>query len=248
MFRVLREYVSWIYPYTCELCGQGGLDHLYICEDCEKELPHIEPPLCSICGEPFFTSCLADTRCRVCKETPPDYQEARAAYLYSGELRDLLLKLKYHGAIHLAATFAELMANAWDEHPYWFGSQPRIIVPVPMYSKKRQKRGYNQAAEIAKALAHLADLPYLDILLHMPDKIAQASLNRAQRLKHSKLNYSMNSSKLRKKPLDGADILLIDDVLTTGSTANVCTQKLLQAGAASVCVFTLARSSDLGAY
>ncbi|HBN18093.1 MAG TPA: hypothetical protein DD422_08580, partial [Akkermansia sp.] len=91
---VVREWLSWVYPFVCELCGRGGLDGCHVCPDCRGSFVPVEPPFCVVCGEPAEGSFIPSGLCRRCAAAPPSFEEARAVYVNTGSLRDLLLAFK----------------------------------------------------------------------------------------------------------------------------------------------------------
>lgn len=202
----------------------------------------VEPPFCAVCGEPAEGSFIPSGLCRRCAAALPSFEEARAVYVNTGLLRDLLLAFKYGGAVHLAGSFAQMMAEAVRGNPHWFGGKKRLIVPVPMHRGKQAQRGYNQAQELAVLLGEELGWPYAGVLKRLPDTLPQASLSREQRLRHARKIYAADEKRMKRSPVRGRDVLLVDDVFTTGATADSCARLLLRSGAASVCVLTLART------
>lgn len=239
---VFREWLSWVYPFVCELCGRGGLDGCHVCPECRGRFVAVEPPFCAVCGEPAEGSFLSGVLCSRCRECAPAFEEARAVYVHEGEFRELLLAFKYAGALHLAGTFAAMMADAVKGHPHWFGGKRLLLVPVPMHRRKLVRRGYNQARELAVLLGRELGRPCAEVLKRLPDGSPQAALAREQRLSHARRIYALDERKMRRNSVRGRDVLLVDDIFTTGATADACARLLLRAGAASVCVLTLARA------
>lgn len=240
---IFREWLSWVYPFTCELCGRGPLDGCCVCPECESRFKFVNPPFCRVCGEPAEEAVPPSGLCARCAEASPSFEEARAVYVNEGELRKLLLSFKYAGALHLAGTFSGMMAEALRKHPHWFGGGERLLIPVPMHRRKLMKRGYNQAQELAVLLGReLGWSCCAGALKRLPDRLPQASLAREQRFRHARKSYALDESGIRKRPIAGRPVLLVDDVFTTGATAEACSRLLLRAGASSVCVLTLART------
>lgn len=239
---VFREWLSWVYPFVCELCGRSVPDGTHVCRECRGGFTPVEPPCCAVCGEPAEGSFLPAALCSRCRESAPAFEEARAVCINDGTLRDLLLSFKYAGALHLAGTFAGMMADAVRAHPHWFGGTERLLVPVPMHRRKLVRRGYNQAEELAVLLGRELGWPRAAVLKRLPDRMPQASLAREQRLRQARRIYAVDERGMRRHPVRGRGVLLVDDVLTTGATADACARLLLRAGASSVCVLTLART------
>lgn len=159
------------------------------------------------------------------RETAPSFEEARAAYVNEGALRELLLAFKYAGAVHLAGTFARMMAEAVRGNPHWFGGKKRLLVPVPMHRRKLVRRGYNQAQELAALLGRELGWPCAGVLKRLPDRLPQASLARKQRLRHARRIYAADEKRIKRHPVAGRDVLLVDDVFTTGlrrTPARIC--------------------------
>lgn len=240
--RVFREWLAWVYPFVCEICGRGGLDGCHVCPECRARFVTIDPPFCAVCGEPAESSFMPASLCSRCRECAPAFKEARAVYVHEGELRELMLAFKYAGALHLAGTFAAMMAEAVKAHSHWFGGKRLVLVPVPMHRRKLVRRGYNQARELAVLLGRELDRPCVEVLKRLPDQRPQAALAREQRLRHARHSYAADERKMRRHPVRGCDVLLVDDIFTTGATADACARLLLRAGAASVCALTLARA------
>lgn len=111
-----------------------------------------------------------------------------------------------------------------------------------MHRGKQARRGYNQAQELAVLLGEELGWPYAGVLKRLPDTLPQASLSREQRLRHARKIYAADEKRMKRSSVRGRDVLLVDDVFTTGATADSCARLLLRAGAASVCVLTLART------
>ena len=114
--------------------------------------------------------------------------------------------------------------------------------PCPCTAANRLEGGYNQAQELAVLLGEELGWPYAGVLKRLPDTLPQASLSREQRLRHARKILQRMKKRMKRSPVRGRDVLLVDDVFTTGATADSCARLLLRAGAASVCVLTLART------
>jgi len=202
----------------------------------------IEAPACDGCGTPFDYDLGPGARCQACLDRPPAFDHARAACLYDEHARDLILKLKHADRTDLAGVFARWLARAAAD------LLPDIdaVTPVPMPRWRLLRRRYNQAAEIARPLARGAGIAYFpDALVRRRAGPTQAGKSGAER----RLNVAgaFEVSRAWRARVKGRRILLVDDVLTTGATAEGCANALKAAGAARVDVAVIARVKELTA-
>ncbi len=220
----LRRLLDLLYPRECAVCS-AALDGVGVgpfCVGCDDRLEWIAPPGCTRCG-----AGASGTPCGECADKEILFSGATALGRYEGKLRDLVLALKFRGGRHLADEFGRRLA----------GRLPRrfdTVVPVPMSRWRRLARRYNAAELVAERLARHAGLPLARGALRKVRRTrAQMDLPLAARLANPKGAY-------RSRAVRGA-VLLVDDVLTTGATANACTQALRAAGAAEVHLAVVAR-------
>lgn len=213
-----------LYPRECASCGSRitEADRLAFCPGCEGRLEWIAPPGCPRCG-----AAASRGACAECSGHEFVFAGATALGKYEGRLRDFLLALKFRGSRYLADEFGRRLASR-------IARRFDAVVPVPMGRWKLLFRGYNAAALVAERLAVHAGLPYRPGALKKIRKTRpQAELEREERLVNPKGAY-------RASGVQGV-ILLVDDVLTTGATANACTEALRAAGAAEVHLAVVAR-------
>jgi ComF family protein len=227
--------------YLCdELIGPEGL----LCATCWAELTFLSAPQCRCCGMPFELD-VGEAVCARCLRHPQAFDQARAALLYDDASRPLLLRFKHGDRTEAARTYgawlarpaAALRAQGAADDP----SLPTpLVLPVPLHWRRLLKRRYNQSALIGQAVARRLDLPYRPALLQRRRATAsQGHLSRDQRQRNLRGAFRVPA---RHKPaLRGAWIFLIDDVLTSGATANACARALKRAGARRVDLITLAR-------
>jgi ComF family protein len=186
---------------------------------------------------------LRETRCLLCQRTDPPFERAVAYGSYEGELRDLIHLLKFDqvrpAAAVLGRMLAEAMANLESKMPVG-----RIaVIPVPLHKRKQTQRGFNQAEmTVRSALKHLARPKRFElcsqILVRRRETVSQIGLTRHQRRENLRGAFAVTDpTRILKR-----DILLVDDVFTTGTTASECARVLLRAGAARVWVATVART------
>ncbi len=234
--RVAVQVLDAVLPPRCLACRdsvdrQGGL-----CAACWKELTFIGPPFCACCGLPFGVAALDGALCGECLATPPPFQRARAALVYDDPSRRLVLGLKYGDQTYAAPAYGAWLARSGAD----IVASADLLVPVPLHRWRLFWRRFNQAALLAQAFGRFTGLPYLpDLMKRERATPAMRGLGRLGRLRNISGAFSVRP---RLAPrLNGARVVLVDDVLTTGATAAECSRALLRAGAASVDVLTLAR-------
>ncbi|WP_397404119.1 ComF family protein [Phenylobacterium sp.] len=197
----------------------------------------LDGPVCDGCGTPFDFD--PGARCAACLARPRAFDAARAACLYDETSREPILQLKHADRLDLAPMFARWLSRAARE----LIEEADAIAPVPLHSFRLLRRRYNQAAEIARPLAVLSGTPYLpDALVRRRATATQAGKSGSGRRRNVANAFHVPAS--RASRVAGLRILLIDDVLTTGATAEGCARALKAAGAARVDVAVIARVQD----
>lgn len=239
--QILDGLLNLIYPDSCFACSaplarrvEGG-----ICQVCwAKALGlRIVPPRCSSCGLPFQSFQEDSERlCGKCILEPPPYSGARAFGHYSAELSRLVQELKFRGRKSLAGMLAAPLAEMFFEN--WGREDFDLIVPVPLHSRRKRERGYNQSELLARSLARCIALPIRNALARARFTLPQVGLSDLQRKENVHNAFICREA----DSIAGARILLIDDVMTTGATAASASQALIDAGALRVAVLTVARA------
>jgi len=227
-----------MFPPLCHVCRSfiPTAGELHICPDCRELMPPIVAPLCIVCGIPF-AGAGTDHVCGSCSTSHPPFDAARAALAYEGASRDLIHAFKYRNKTHLRRPLALLTLESLSE---FIGSRrPDLIMPVPLHQKKLASRGFNQAVLLGEILSQRLKIP-LDRrnLRRIRWTEPQVNLAAGDRRKNVKGAFAVQDSSLVK----GSRVLLVDDVLTTGSTAEECGRVLKASGAADVTVITVARA------
>jgi ComF family protein len=207
-------------------------------ESAEAEPVRIEPPFCRQCGYPYPALEQFDSTflCSNCAKHKWHFQWARAAYRTNGQVLEAVLGFKYGDQYYQYSRLADWLTEAYDRHAC--GEAWDALVPVPLYHRRRRERGFNQVCEIARGLARKRKLQVIDCLYRYRETVSQTRLNRIAR-------WENMAGAFRMKPgfdVTGLNLLLIDDVFTTGATANACAQVLAKAGAGTLAVLTVARS------
>jgi len=197
----------------------------------------ISEPLCDGCGAPFEYA-MAD-RCPACIASPRAFARARSAVIYDDASRDLILQFKHADRTDLAGLLARWINRAADD----LLADADVIAPVPLHPGRLLTRRYNQAAEIARPLARWRKTAYLPQALQRR-KASESQAGKSASGRRRNVAGAFVVPERSKARIEGRRILLIDDVLTTGATAEACAKALLKAGAAAVDLATIARVGD----
>jgi ComF family protein len=201
-----------------------------------ERIEFLDAPCCDGCGAPFPYDLGPGARCAACMAAPRAFARARAACLYDEHSRDLILKLKHADRTDLAHLFALWLTRAAAD----LIGDCEVILPVPLHRARLFSRRYNQAAEIARSMARRAGLAYRpDALVRARDTGTQGGKSSRGRRLNVKGAFRVPNG--RRKQIAGKRVLLIDDVLTTGATAEACAKALMTAGAVAVDVAVVAR-------
>lgn len=235
----LRPVVDFIYPPRCPLCGEGIEQQSGLCAECWSGLAIPAEPWCVTCQRPLDQHMSGEgAMCAPCLADPPRHDGIAAATLYNDASRKLVLTYKHGRRIALASLMARLMAarlGPLDEET--------VLVPVPLHRWRLWRRGFNQAALLAKELAKLTDARLgLDWLERNKSTPSLGGLGRKEREKA--LAGAITVRESVKGRLKGSPVVLIDDVLTSGATSDACVKALRKAGAASVKIACFARVID----
>lgn len=231
----LKPLVDLVLPPRCPGCGVLVADDLQFCGDCWGRLRFISDPACTSCGKPFAQGRDDDLVCAECLANPPLHDGIKAAVLYDDLSRSIVLRLKHGGKIGLA----RLVARHLDRH-LPDDATDVVLVPVPLHRWRLWRRGFNQSILIARALAARRGLRVeTDVLRRIRATPPLKGMTRKQRAIAVRGVFDIPAD--RRRLIAGRDVLLVDDVYTTGATANACVRLLKRAGAARVTIFCWAR-------
>jgi competence protein ComFC len=216
-----------LFPRWCLGCGREGD---FICPSCLKSLPRLAPPLCPKCGRPQSRAVL----CPSCTSWQAAIDGIRSPFRFEGVIRQAVHELKYSNLRALAGLLAQLLDDYLVSNPV----PGEVLVPVPLHRKRLRERGYNQSRLLAQELSKLANLPVVDDRLirerHSPPQA------RTSTVEERRSNVA-DAFSCRDRRLEDKQVLLIDDVSTSGATLDACARAIKEAGAASVWGLALAR-------
>lgn len=231
---------DFILPPVCHCCGAETSGSGAFCAECFTHLRIIGRPYCVSCAVPVPEKAFLghSGRCAVCEACLPPWRQARAAFVYDEWSRKLILPLKYADQTENARLLASFMKRAGSD--LLIGND--LLIPVPLHWTRLLRRRYNQAALLARALARGKGMPTC-----IPDVLKRAVMTQslARLPSRERAREVQKAIVVRRQfvpAVEGKRVLLIDDVLTTGATARVCTLALLDAGATSVDLLVAART------
>lgn len=260
MSGVAESLFAALLPSDCRLCGTplANISRLPVCLPCLSEIQPIEGGTCSVCGERLLSphavvTEAVEARCGLCQRAAPPFVRAVAYGSYDGGLRELIHLLKYEQVRPAAGVLGRMLADAVAVfESRW--SQPQImVVSVPLHARKLRQRGFNQTELIVReALKVSAEAGRLvlhsDILERRRETRSQIGLTRHQRRENIRGAFVVRKPNAGKPDLaSGREILLVDDVFTTGTTVSECARVLLRAGASKIYVATVARTLKVDA-
>jgi ComF family protein len=246
---VAAALFATLFPSDCRICGTPllNISRLPVCDECLFSMHPISDGLCAVCGERIVlhavTGSQGEIRCELCRRAEPPYVKAAAYGSYEGGLRELIHLLKYEQIRPAANVLGRMLAEAIADLTPSFGNVNATVVPVPLHSRKLRQRGFNQSELIARAALKTMRAgtrfelkPAL--LQRCRETQSQIGLSRHQR------RENMRGAFVVTKPeyVSGREVLLVDDVFTTGTTASECARVLRRAGASKVWVATVART------
>jgi len=241
---VARAALDLLFPPVCLSCGEcGAAARPALCDSCWDSIVRLGPPWCAICGRPFkvFPSPEGDAcpgraeLCGRCSRRRPAFAYSRSAALYQGAVREALHAFKFSGKTALAGPLTDLLLEVCGPA---IAPAPDLVVPVPLHRRREQERGYNQSALLARRVARRLGAAHAPrALWRVRPTSPQAELTGAERRTNVRGAFAVRSP----GALAGRHVLLIDDVLTTGTTVAECARVLAAAGAGAVGVLTVAR-------
>lgn len=235
--RIFKRADEIMFPANIKCLG-CGVDlpekrEIEFCDECKKKIEYIsEDKCCSLCG----TSLKQKNICPHCQNNKREFDEARSVCKYNDFMASLIAKFKYHNHPYMSLTFGHMISKKFKELKY----DVDLIVPVPITKKRMKQRGFNQAELIAKVFAKDTNLPLCcEIIEKQTETSHQADLDYEERQKNILGTFKV----VNKKEVAGKNVLVIDDVFTTGATTSACAEVLKKAKAKHVYVLSVASTS-----
>jgi ComF family protein len=220
-------------PPTCILCGAPGAGGRDLCAGCAAELPG-NLDCCPRCALPFDAPLPPGNICGACQRRPPPFERTLAALRYEAPIPSLVADVKFHGRLNAARLLGQLLADAVLAQVV---TLPQVLLPVPLHPRRLAGRGYNQSMEIARVVGAMLALPVAAGCCHRVLATApQAGLDERAR------RGNIRGAFAAQTPLPWTRVAIVDDVVTTGSTASELARVLRRAGAAWVEVWAVART------
>ena len=237
--RLAQGIRGWIYPPMCGACeiplaAERQVERPFLCEPCEELLTPIQDGYCRVCGQRYDSPMGAESRCANCGDRELGFDFAVSAYRSSGAARELMHQFKYGKQLHLSRLMGALITEVWHdkrliEDSWW-------VVPVPLHPRRLRERGFNQSHEIAVEMIRRAppgiDLKLVPLIRRTRHTVRQAQLDRRDRLKNPLGAFEARGGRDLRHLQDrkeGVRILIVDDVMTTGSTVSECAAVLRHA-------------------
>ena len=251
--RAAESLFAVLFPSDCRICGEPlvRISRLPVCQHCLDQIRPAHGKVCSVCGERVLSAYAISgedgaLRCTLCRHLEPPFASAVAYGSYEAGLRELIHLLKYGGVRPAANVLGRTLAEAIANLDPILAQEVIVVVPVPLYKTKRRQRGFNQAELIARAALkfHPArDRMRLaaDVLQRRRDTKSQIGLTAHQRRENMRGAFAVT----RAQEIKDREVLLVDDVYTTGTTVSECARVLRRAGATRVWVATVARTLKL---
>lgn len=224
------------YPRHCAVCEAPVSGARCICRGCRRSLTRLEGPRCAVCSQPFGGALDPGFRCMNCGDLELLFDFATSAYRSRGAVRELIHRFKYDKHLHLRHMLGRMLCKGFVEARVRSAGLEGIV-PVPLHPAREREREFNQAAVIAAVASARLRIPLVDCLKRTRYTSTQTNFHRDERFANLDGAFAMR----RGMNVAGKNLALVDDVLTTGSTADSCARALKEAGASAVIVITVAR-------
>jgi len=227
----------FVVPCCCVFCSSVIYSGLALCDNCRADLPW-QKQSCHRCGLELPNDIqTTPSECLQCQTHPPPFHCCQTVFEYRSPVRELLAHFKFNSDLSSAAVFGKLLAEKFTLY-YQETELPKLLIPVPLHTKRLRERGFNQAVELARLVARRTNLQY--------------DFSGIERRRYTKAQHTLNASQRRANLADAfalqdpmpvpEHVAIIDDVVTTGTTVGVLTELLTELGAKRVDVWAVARA------
>lgn len=224
---MIEKLINILYPVKCPICGNVLAKDRKICKDCERDVKIIGEPKCVKCGKPLWKE--EKLFCKDCKGRQRQFDKCIAVFEYSGSIRKSIHQFKYENARVYADYYGDMAVKLYGNLlKQW---KIDVIVSVPIYKKKQIKRGYNQAQVFGQTVSKYSGIPIDDkLLIRIKETVPQKELANTMRYLNLKDAFAIDRDRIREIK----NVLLVDDIFTTGSTMDACSYILKRAGVEKV--------------
>lgn len=226
MNKFTKQLIYGVFPKSCAICDSVIEKEKLVCDECIKKIKFVKEPKCKKCGKQLINE--RDEYCGDCNKNHHLFVEGVSAFEYTEEIRRAIYKFKYHNRRDYGSFFAwAIYENNKRKIEGW---NPDVIVPVPIYQKRRLQRGYNQAEILAEELSEYVKIPAdMRCIIRQTDTKPQKDLTAAERKRNLENAFKIVDNVVKYKK-----VMLVDDIYTTGSTVDACAKVLLSAGVREV--------------
>jgi ComF family protein len=231
---VIRKILSWLWPQECSVCGAHIDDNSTFCVDCFSKITFVDHPMCEVCGRILEVADPHEMKCRICCETDRAFDICRSLLSYDATSRRIVMKIKRKADSNVARQCCIMLERRYRE--LFEGAS--AIVPVPSHWTRNLKRAYNPPSIIAAELSKITKIPIFGHLKRVRRTEYQAGKSANVRLNNVKGAFSCT------RDMKGKNIILIDDVMTTGYTLEECSIALKSANAGKITCLTIASTSE----
>lgn len=223
--------------WGCLNCGREVFGNEKFCQSCLESLPFNDGHICGHCGRAVIA---AENYCTTCKNNLVALDRCRSPFVYAKPISDMIKRLKYGNQRYLIDYFADALKITYLQN--YFNAD--YFAFVPMTEKSQKKRGYNQSQMLAEELSKRTEVPVFYGIIKTKETKRQATLNRHERLNNLQEVFRIKNKKLIKEKT----VVIVDDVTTTGATAEVIAERLKKAGALKVYLITVASTPPIDKY
>ena len=239
LLRWSEAALALVYPPVCQIChAERAVPRWgWVGPRCRREAKPVLPPFCHRCGLPFEGALSGAFECGNCHDADLSFESVRAAVLAEGVVRKVVHRFKYDGAIWFRPFLGRLLVQA--ARPALSNGHWDVLVPVPLHPTREREREFNQAEVLARFLGERVGVPVrTDLVERVHETPTQTHLGREARQENVRRAFRA----IAGRSVKGASVVVVDDVLTTGSTTDAVARQLRRLGAERVCVWVVARA------